>query len=137
MDDARKALFVDKYRHAGHIWSGHTFMDCQHLKDYLTELPISEVAAPRRPYTHRDQGNLDYVYGELLYNLSGFEGYFHDKAYHLDEVEIRPVLGGNTFSLEFVIHYTSKNGHKGVKTLEVLRTGEREYLLFADKYRLS
>lgn len=137
MDEARKAAYAEKYKHVGQIWSGHTFMDCEYLKNYLAELPVSEVAAPKRPYTHRDQGNLDYVYGELLYNLSGFEGLFQDKAYHIDQVLVRPVIGGNTVSLEFVIHFTTKDGQKGVKTLEVVRSGERQYLLFADKYRLA
>ncbi len=95
------------------------------------------MAAPRRDYTHRDAGNLDYVYGELLYNLSGFEGLFMDKAYHIDQVTVRPVIGANTVTLEFVIDFTTKDGQKGVKSLEVVRSGEREYLLFADKYRLA
>ncbi len=137
MDEARKAAFADKYRHVGQIWSGHSFMDCEYIKNYLAELPISEVPAPRRNYTHRDVGNLDYIYGELLYNLSGFEGLFQDKAYHIDSTQVRPVLTGTTVSLEFVIEFTTKDGQKGVKTLEVIRSGEREYLLFSDKYRLA
>lgn len=137
MDEARKAAFADKYKHVGQIWSGHSFMDCEYIKTYLAELPISEVAAPRRDYTNRDAGNLDYVFGELLYNLSGFEGLFKDRAYHIDRVTVRPVVGGHTVSLEFVIDFTTKDGQKGVKTLEVVRSGERSYLLFADKYRLA
>jgi hypothetical protein len=137
MDDPRKAAFADRYKHVGQIWSGHTFMDCEFIKNYLAELPISEVAAPRQAYANRDSGNLDYVFGELLYNLSGFEGLFKDKAYRIDQVAVKPVIGAHTVSLEFVIDFTTKDGQKGVKTLEVVRSGEREYHLFTDKYRLA
>jgi|UniRef100_A0A7C3WPA1 hypothetical protein len=129
--------FSEKYFGPEKIWSGHSFTDYPDLRAPLEELPVSEVPEPTKSYTHRFSGILDNVYGELLYTLLEYEGYFKDKAYHIDRCTIRPVIRPANAILVFTIEYTSKEGEKGSQTFEILRTDKRNYLFFTDKYRTS
>ena len=135
MDETRRQAFASKYQGADQIWSGKSFLNFIELKELLAELPISQVAAPVNDYPCRDQGNLDFVFGELLYNLSGYEGLLADKVCHLDACRVKAVQGANTVPLVFELEYTTKKGEKGTRTFEVVRMGERDYIMFSDKYR--
>jgi hypothetical protein len=136
MDEARRQAFINAYKDVDKIWSGHSFIGTlDSLRGLLAELPISPVAVPARTYAKTIQGGLEYIYGEILYSLTGYEGYLRDKAFPIRECFIRPVTKPDTFILEFNILYKSKQGEELARTAEVVRQGERRYLLFTDYYR--
>lgn len=132
-----KQEFREKYGGAEEIWSGRSFAEYPDLRALLEELPVSEVPEPTRAYTHRFSGILDNVYGELLFTLLEYEGYFMDKAYHIDRCSLKSVFRPNNAILLFTIEYTTKSGEKGFQTFEILRTDPRNYIFFTDKYRTS
>ena len=130
-----KERFVRKFKEVEKIWSGKSFLHYRDYKTILAELPVSEVAVPEKEYRLKLRGNLEYVYGEMLYTLSGFEGNLRDKAFHLEECFIRPVIRPSTFILEFNIRYTTRGGEELTRSAEVLRLGATRYLFFTDYYR--
>ena len=130
-----KEAFAGKYQDVDQIWAGRSFIQYHDYRTLLAELPVSEVAVPNKEYRRRMQGNLDYVFGEMLYSLSGFEGYLRDKAFHIDECFIRPFIRANTFILEFNIRYHTKAGEEETRSCEVLRLGYTKYLFYTDYYR--
>jgi hypothetical protein len=130
-----KEAFAEKYGRVAKIWSGASFIQYHEFKTLLAELPVSQVAVPTREYSRRFAGNLDYVYGEMLYSLTGFEGYLRDKAFPLEECCIRPVMRGSTFILECSIRYKTEAGEEAVRSAEMVRLGETKYLFFTDYYR--
>ena len=133
---AKKETFSDKYKSGEKIWSGHSFINYMtKLRDLLAELPISAAAAPARTYAHTFSGNLDYVFGELMYTLTGTEGYFRDTYCALKECYIRPVSTPQSIILEFNMDYKTKAGEEGTRYAEVIRTGATGYLFFTDYHR--
>ena len=134
-ENNREQLFLDRYRDVEKIWSGPSFIQCHDVKSWLSELPVSSVAAPHQKYRRKFAGNLDYVYGEMLYSLTGYEGYLRDKAFRVQECYIRPLLGRNTFGLEFDIRYQNREGAEITRSAEVLRLGETKFILHTDYYR--
>lgn len=130
-----KGAFAGKYGDVDRIWSGKSFIQYHEYKTILAELPVSPVAVPTREYSRKFAGNLDYVYGEMLYSLTGYEGYLRDKAFHVQECFIRPIIRGSTFILEFNIRYQPKGGGEAVRSAEVIRLGDTKYLFFTDYYR--
>jgi hypothetical protein len=130
-----KEAFAGKYGKVEKIWSGKSFIRFHDYKTLLAELPVSEVAVPHKEYRRRMQGNLEYVYGEMLYSLTGFEGYLRDKAFPLNECFIRPLIRVNTFILEFNIRYHTKAGEEETRSCEVLRLGSTKYLFYTDYHR--
>ena len=136
MDEARRQAFINEYKDVEKIWSGHSFIGTlDSLRGHLGELPISPVAVPTKDYARTIQGGLEYVYGETIYSLTSYEGYLRDKAFPVKECFIRPVIKPDTFILEFNIHYRTKHGEEATRTAEVIRQGERHFLLFTDHYR--
>jgi hypothetical protein len=136
MDEARRQAFINEYKDVEKIWSGHSFIGTlDSLRGLLGELPISPVAVPSKDYLKTINGGLEYVYGEIIYSLTGYEGYLRDKAFPLRECFIRPVIKPDTFILEFNIRYKPKHGEEVTRTAEVIRQGERSYLFFTDYYR--
>ena len=131
----RQERFTSTYQGVEKIWSGPSFIQYHDYRDLLAELPISEVAVPKQPYGRRFPGNLDYVYGEMLYSLTGFEGYLRDKAFKVQECYIRPILGRNTYILEFDISYRTDEEEEVTRSAEVLRLGETKYVFYTDYYR--
>ena len=131
----RQERFTSTYQGVDKIWSGPSFIQYHDYKILLAELPISEVAVPNRTYGRKFPGNLEYVYGEMLYSLTGFEGYLRDKAFKVQECYIRPILGRNTYILEFDIHYRTNEGEEVTRPAEVLRLGETKYVFYTDYHR--
>jgi len=131
----RQERFISTYQGMDKIWSGPSFIQYHDYKILLAELPISEVAVPKQPYGRKFPGNLDYVYGEMLYSLAGFEGYLRDKAFKVQECYIRPILGRNTYILEFDIRYRTDEEEEVTRPAEVLRLGETKYVFYTDYYR--
>jgi len=131
----REELFTGKYGEVAKIWSGPSFIQYRDYRTLLAELPISAVAVPNQTYGRKFPGNLDYVYGEMLYSLTGFEGYLRDKAFKLQECCIRPLIGRNTYILEFDIRYRTREGNEVTRPAEVLRLGETKFIFFTDYYR--
>jgi hypothetical protein len=127
--------FTNTYQGVDKIWSGPSFIQYHDYKILLAELPISDVAVPNRTYGRKFPGNLDYVYGEMLYSLAGFEGYLRDKAFKVQECYIRPILGRNTYILEFDIRYRTDEEEEVTRPAEVLRLGETKYVFYTDYYR--
>ncbi len=132
-----KQEFREKYGGTEEIWSGHSFAEYPDLRALLEELPVSEVPEPTREYTHRFSGILDNVYGELLYTLLEYEGYFKDKAYHIDRCRLKSIIRPHNAIIVFIIEYTTKSGEKGSQSFEILRNAPRNYIFFTDKYRTS
>lgn len=132
---SRKEEFADKYPAGEKIWSGESFIQYHDYRTLLAELPISSVAAPDKEYTRKIPGNLDYVFGELLYSLSGYEGYLRDKAFPLKECFIRPIFKPHTFILEFNLLYKTKAGEEITRSCEVIRTGATSFIFFTEFYR--
>jgi hypothetical protein len=130
-----KVIFAGKYGGVDKIWSGKSFIQYHDYKTILAELPVSQVAVPTGEYSRRFAGNLDYVYGEMLYSLTGYEGYLRDKALHLQECFIRPILRAGTFILQFNLRYQPKEGGEALQSAEVIRLGNTRYLYFIDYYR--
>jgi len=135
LEVGRKELFIEKYQGLEKLWSGKAFIQYHDYRTLLAELPVSQVAVPAGAYSRKFTGNLDYVFGEMLYSLTGFEGYLRDKAFHLEECFIRPLIKSNTFILEFNIRYTSNTGEKVTRPAEVIRVGATRYIFFTDYYR--
>jgi hypothetical protein len=133
---ASEKSFGEKYQDAEKIWSGKGFIYyLEELKDLLAELPISPVVEPAREYTGVYPGNLAYVYGELMYCLTGYEGFLRDKAFPLQECFIRPIFKPRSTGLELGIRYKTKQGEELTWSCEVIREGATSYILFADYYR--
>jgi hypothetical protein len=131
----RKEVFLDRYQQVDHIWQGKSFIQYRDYRNLLADLPVSSVAVPNREYGRRLTGNLDYVYGEMLYSLTGYEGYLRDKAFPIKECFIRPIIRPNTFILEFGVAYQTKEGEEKTWAAEVIRTGETKYIYFLNYYR--
>jgi hypothetical protein len=131
----RQERFTSTYQGVDKIWSGPSFIQYHDYKNLLAELPISDVAVTNQTYSRKFPGNLDYVYGEMLYSLTGFEGYMRDKAFQVQECYIRPILGRNTYILEFDIRYRTNEGEEVVRPAEVLRLGETKYVFYTDYHR--
>jgi hypothetical protein len=127
--------FVEKYQGRETIWSGHSFREYHEYRELLDELPVSAVAVPTRQYRRKLQGNRDYVYGELFYCLTGYEGYLRDKAFKLEECSIKPVMRAGTFILEFQMRCRDKEGEQQTWSCEVLRLGVTRFVLYVDYYR--
>ncbi len=134
-EETRKELFLQKYQDTEKVWSGGSFLQYQDYKVILSDLPVSQVAVPLREYRRKFQGNLDYVYGEMLYSLSGYEGYLRDKGFHIEECFIQPIVKANTFILEFNLRYRTKEDKEETWSAEAMRLGETKYLYFLDYYR--
>ena len=135
-EPAKKETFSDKYKSGEKIWSGGSFINyMQSLRTLLAELPISAAAVPGDAYEHRFAGNLDYVFGELMYTLTGTEGYFRDTYCALKECFIKPIFIPHATILEFGMDYKTKAGEEGTRTAEVIRTGDTSYLFFTDYHR--
>jgi hypothetical protein len=130
-----KEDFVDKYKDADKLWSGDSFLAyMEGLKALLAELPVSAAAIPTKEYYYQMVGNLDFVYGEMLYSLSGTEGLLRDKAFPLLECYIRPLFSPSV-ALECGISYKTKAGEELTRTCEVVRTDVTGYILFTDYHR--
>jgi hypothetical protein len=132
-----KEQFSEKYGGAEQIWSGHSFADFPDLRGVLEEMPVSAVAESLREYPHQFSGILDNVYGEMLYTLLEYEGYFKDKAYHIDRCTLKPFIRPNSTIVSLTIDYTTKNGEPGSQSFEIVRHDPRNYIFFTDKYRIS
>jgi hypothetical protein len=136
-EPAPQEPFSEKYGNVEKIWSGDSFIKCPDLRALLAELPVSAVAYASRTYTYRYMGNLEAVFGELVFDLLAYEGYLKDKAFPIIECSIKPVIGPSTIVLAFDIHYKTKAGEERTRSSEVIRHGDRGYLFFTDKYRVS
>jgi hypothetical protein len=131
----REGLFSRKYQGVEKIWSGPSFIQYHDYRELLAELPVSEVAQPDREYSLKFPGNLEYVYGEIVYSLTGFEGHLRDKAWTVQECYIRPIFGRNAFSLEFDIRYRTTEGEEVTRPAAVVRLGKTRYIFYTDYYR--
>ncbi|MFZ5447344.1 MAG: hypothetical protein ACOZFS_01750 [Thermodesulfobacteriota bacterium] len=134
-ENNREELFTKKYGEVEKIWSGPSFIQYRDFRILLEELPVSAVAVSNQTYSRKFPGNLEYVYGEMLYSLTGFEGYLRDKAFKLEECYIRTLIGRNTYILEFDIRYRTRSGEEVVRPAEVLRLGETKFIFYTDYYR--
>jgi hypothetical protein len=134
-ENNREARFISTYQKVEKIWSGPSFIQFHDYRTLLAELPISEVPVPNQTYSRKFTGNLGYVFGEMLYSLTGFEGYLRDKTFRVEECCIRPVIGRSKYILEFDIRYRTSEGEEETRTAEVLRLGETWYIFFTDYYR--
>lgn len=132
VDQERREAFLNKYKNGDQVWSGGTFTGYLNLRSLLDELPISDVAEASRDYPRRYTGMPDNVYGELIHNLLSFEGYLKDKAYHIEECAIKPIIRDSSFLCQFTIRYTTKEGEERVRTYEVARSDERDFIFFTD-----
>jgi hypothetical protein len=134
-EPSRKDDFADKYQDGEKIWSGHSFLGYMAgLKALLAELPVSPAAIPTKEYYYSLKGNLDFVYGEMLYSLSGTEGLLRDKGFPLQECYIRPLFEPSV-ALECGIRYRIREGEEMTRTCEVVRTDDTSYILFTDYHR--
>jgi hypothetical protein len=134
-ENNREARFISTYQGVEKIWSGRSFIQYHDYQILLAELPISNVPVPNQTYGRKFPGNLGYVHGEMLYSLTGFEGYLRDKAFKLEECFIRPIFGPNKFILEFNIRYQTNEGEEITRPAEVLRLGETKFVFYTDYYR--
>jgi hypothetical protein len=132
VDQARREAFQEKYSNGSRVWSGGTFTGYLNLRPLLDELPISDVAEASRDYPRRYQGMPDNVYGELIHNLLSFEGYLKDRAFHIEECAINPFVRDSSYLYQFIIRYTDKEGEEKVRTYEVARSDERNFIFFTD-----
>ncbi len=132
VDQERRDIFVEKYNNGSQVWSGGTFTGYLNLRSLLDELPISEAPQASREYPRRYAGMSDNVYGELIHHLLSFEGYLKDKAYHIEECAIRPIIKDHRYLYQFSIRYATKEGEQRVRTYEVARGDERNFILFTD-----
>ena len=135
VDPERRAAFLEKYQNGAKVWAGGTFTGYLNLRTLLEELPISEVAEASRDYARRFDGMSENVYGELIHNLLAFEGYLKDKAYHIEECVIVPIIRDGSFLYQFGIRYITKEGEERVRTYEVARSDERSFSFFTDPLR--
>jgi hypothetical protein len=132
VDEARREAFQGKFKNGDQVWSGGTFTGYLNLRSLLDELPISDVAEASRDYHRRYNGMPDNVYGELIHNLLSFEGYLRDRAFHIEECAIKPLVSDLSYLYQFIIRYTTKEGEERVRTYEVARSDERSFIFFAD-----
>jgi len=132
---SREGLFSRKYQGVEKIWSGPSFIQYHDYRTLLAELPVSRVAKTDQEYSRKFPGNLDYVYGEMLYSLTGFEGYLRDKAWTVEECYVRPLFGRDAYILEFDIRYRTREGEEVTRPAAVLRLGETRYIFYTDYYR--
>ena len=134
-EPSRKEDFVEKYKDGDKIWSGHSFLAYMDgMKALLAELPISPAAVATKEYKYKMPGNLDFVYGEMLYSLTGTEGLLRDKAFPLQECFIRALLAP-TMILQCGIRYQTKGGEEMTRTAEVIRFDTTGYLFCTDYHR--
>ena len=127
--------FMEKYHGKEKIWSGKSFMEYLDYRTRLAELPVSTVAVPSRQYRRTLQGNQDYVYGELVYVLNGYQGYLRDKAFKTEECCIKATGHAKTYILEFTIRFQTTEGKEQTWSCEVLRLGATRFILYVDYYR--
>ncbi len=132
VDEERRKTFEEKYKNGDKVWSGGTFTGYLNLRTLLDELPVSDMAEASRDYPRRYDGMEDNVYGELIHNLLSYEGYLKDKAYHIEECAIQPLIKDHSYLYQFKIRYTTKEGEERVRTYEVARSDERNFIFFAD-----
>jgi hypothetical protein len=132
VDLDRREAFEEKYKNGDKVWSGGTFTGYLNLRTLLDELPISDVAEASRDYSRRYAGMEDNVYGELIHHLLSYEGYLKDKAYHIEECAIKPIVRDFTCLYQFSIRYTTKEGEERIRTYEVVRRDDRNFIFFAD-----
>ena len=132
MDQERKEAFVEKYKNGSQVWSGGTFTGYLNLRSLLDELPVSDVAEATRDYPRRYSGIEENVYGELIHHLLSYEGYLKDKAYHIEECAVKPLIRDHSYLYQFSIRYTTREGEERVRTYEVARSDERNFIFFAD-----
>jgi hypothetical protein len=132
---SREELFSRKYQGVEKIWSGPSFIQYHDFRELLAELPVSGAGKPEGEYSRKFPGNLEYVYGEMLYSLTGFEGYMRDKAFEVQECCIRPIFARHAYILEFDIRYRTKEGAEVTRPAEVVRLGETRYIFYTDYYR--
>jgi hypothetical protein len=135
VDQERNRAFLEKYPNGAKVWSGGTFTGYLNLRSLLDELPVSDNASASREYGRRYDGMPENVYGELIHNLLAFEGYLRDKAYRIQECAIVPVIRDASFLYQFGIRYATKEGEGRVRTYEVARSDERNFIFFADPLR--
>ncbi len=135
VDQTRREAFVEKYKNGAKVWSGGTFTGYLNLRALLEELPISEKAEASREYPRRYEGMPDNVYGELIHNLLSFEGYLKDKAYHIEECAIQPIIRDHSYLYQFSIRYTTREGEERLRTYEVARSDERTFIFYTDPLR--
>ena len=127
--------FFEKYQGLEKIWSGQSFLEYLDYRTLLAALPVSAIAVPTRQYRRQLPGNRDYVYGELVYCLTGYQGYLRDKAFKAEECFIKPILGPGTYILQFNIRFRTQAGEFQTWSCEVLRMGETKFILYLDYYR--
>ena len=132
VDEERRKAFEEKYKNGEKVWSGGTFTGYLNLRVLLDELPISDVAEASREYPRRYAAMEDNVYGELIHHLLSYEGYLKDKAYHIEECAIQPIIRDHSYLYQFSIRYTTKEGEERIRTYEVARSDERNFIFFAD-----
>jgi hypothetical protein len=132
VDQGRREAFVGKYKNGAKIWSGETFTRYLNLRALLEALPISEVPEASREYARRYDGMAENIFGELIHNLLAFEGYLKDKACHIDRCVVTPIIRDANFLYQFGIRYTTKEGEERMRTYEVARSDERDYIFFTD-----
>ena len=132
VNQERREAFAEKYKNGDKVWSGGTFTGYLNLRALLDELPVSDVAEASRDYPRRYAGIEDNVYGELIHHLLSYEGYLKDKAYHIEECAIQPLIKDHSYLYQFHIRYTTKEGEERVRTYEVARRDERNFIFFAD-----
>ena len=132
VDQERREAFAEKYKNGDKVWSGGTFTGYLNLRTLLDELPVSDVAEASREYPGRYAGMEDNVYGELIHHLLSFEGYLQDKAYHIEECAIQPVIRDHSYLYQFIIRYTTKEGEERIRTYEVARRDDRNFIFFTD-----
>ena len=132
VDEKRREAFTEKYHNGSKVWFGGTFTGYLNLRSLLDELPISDMAEASREYPRHYTGMDDNVYGELIHHLLSFEGYLKDKAYHIEECAIQPIIKDHSYLYQFSIRYTTKEGEERVRTYEVARSDDRNFILFTD-----
>lgn len=134
-EDKRLAAFLERYRNGAVVWQGGSFTGYLNLRALLEELPVSEALEPSREYPFRYEGISDNVYGEIIHHLLAYEGYLKDKAFHLKECAIKPIIRNHTYLYQFSLRYTTREGEERVRTYEVGRTRERNFVFFYDPLR--
>ncbi|MEJ2071340.1 MAG: hypothetical protein P8X58_13210 [Syntrophobacterales bacterium] len=132
VDQENREAFAEKYKNGAKVWSGGTFTGYLNLRALLDELPVSDVAEASRDYSRRYSGMEENVYGELIHHLLSFEGYLKDKAYHIEECAILPIIRDHSYLYQFSIRYTTKEGEERVRTYEVARRDDRNFIFFTD-----
>ena len=123
---------MEKYQDGARVWAGGTFTGYLNLRTLLEELPVSEAAEASRDYARRYDGISENVYGELIHNLLAFEGYLRDKAYRIEECLVNPIVREASYLYQFGIRYVTKTGEERLRTYEVARSDEGQFIFYAD-----